>query len=126
MCNIFCVQTGGKSRIAGLCVKRHAVNCALASKSGEMFIPPETLLPAANYALARNATFSTNLDTKRRVYLERHGSDVTRVNTALATLGRVHFALATIATMPPLVHNLLLCATGAQTRFFATVNSSAM
>ena len=123
----FCVQTGGKSRIACLCVERHAVNCASASKSGEMFIPPastgkmfilpastgkmfiphETWLPAANYALARNATFSTNLDTKRRVYLERHGSDVTRVNTALATFGRVHFALVTIATMPPLVHNLL-------------------
>ena len=50
---------------------------------------------------------STNLDTKRRVYLERHGSDVTRVNTALAMLGRVHFTLVTIATMPPLVHNLL-------------------
>ena len=42
------------------------------------------------------------------MYLERHGSDVTCVNTALATLGRVHFALVTIATMPPLVHNLLL------------------
>ena len=68
---------------------------------GKMFIPYETWLPAANYALARNATFSTNLDTKRRVYLKRHGSDVTRVNTALATLGRVHFALVTIATMPP-------------------------
>ena len=38
--NIFCVQTGGKSRIACLCVERHAVNCASASKSGEMFIPP--------------------------------------------------------------------------------------
>ena len=38
----------------------------------------------------------------------RHGSDVTRVNTALATLGRVQFTLVTIATMPPLVHNLLL------------------
>ena len=57
--------------------------------------------------LARNATFSANLDTKRRVYFERHGGDVTCVNTALATLGRVHFALVTIATMPPLVHNLL-------------------
>ena len=45
-----------------------------------MFILPEAWLPAANYALARNATFSTNLDTKRRVYLERHGGDVTRVN----------------------------------------------
>ena len=56
-----------------------------------MFIPPNTWVPAANYALARNETFSTNLDTKRRVYLERHGSDVTCVNTALATLGRVHF-----------------------------------
>ena len=32
--NIFCVQTGGKSRIACLCIERHAVNCALASKSG--------------------------------------------------------------------------------------------
>ena len=51
--------------------------------------------------------FSTNLDTKRRVYLERHGGDVSRVNNALATLGRVHFALVTIATMPPLVHNIL-------------------
>ena len=68
-----------------MCVERHAVNCALASKSGEM-------------------------DTKRRVYLERHVSDVTRVNTALATLGRVHFALVTIATMPPLVHNVLFLA----------------
>ena len=112
---------GGKSRIACLCVARHAVNCALASKSGEMFIPPastgkmfippartgkmfiphKTWLPAANYALARNATFSTNLDTKRRVYLERHGGDVTHVTCE-------HFALVTIATMPPLVHNLLL------------------
>ena len=52
--------------------------------------------------------FSANLDTKRRVYLEWHGSDVTRVNTALATLGRVHFAIVAITTMPPLVHNLLL------------------
>ena len=76
---------------------------------GKTFIPPDTWLPAANYATARNATFSTNLDTKRRVYLERHGSDVTRVNTALDKLGRVHFTLITIATMPPLVHNLLLC-----------------
>ena len=49
-----------------------------ASKS-KMFIPLETWLPAANYAFARNATFSTNLDTKRRVYLERHGGDVTRL-----------------------------------------------
>ena len=78
------------------------------ASTGKMFIPPETWLPAANYALARNAIFSTNLDTKRRVHLERHGSDVTRVNTALAMLGRVHFALVTIATMPPLVHNLLI------------------
>ena len=78
-----------------------------------MFIPHETWVPAANYALARNATFSTTLDTKRHVHLERHGSDVTRVNTALATLGRVHFALVTIATMPPLLHNLQLCASGA-------------
>ena len=36
----FCVQMGGKSRIACSCVERHAVNCASASKSGEMFIPP--------------------------------------------------------------------------------------
>ena len=79
------------------------------ASTGKMFIPHETWLPTANYALARNATFSTNLDTKHRVYLERHGSDVTRVNTALAMLGQVHFTLVTIATMPPLVHNLLLC-----------------
>ena len=79
------------------------------ASTGKIFIPPEIWLPAANYALVRNATFSTNLDTKRRVLLERHGSDVTRVNTAFATLGRVHFALVTIGTMPPLVHNLLLC-----------------
>ena len=115
-----CVQMGGKSRIACLRVERHAANCASATQSGEMFItpaptgkmfiPPETCLPAANYALARNATFSTNLDTKRRVYLERYGGDMTRVNTALATLGRIHFTLVTIATMPPLVHNLLLFA----------------
>ena len=43
------------------------------ASTGKMFIAHETWLPAANYALARNATFSTNLDTKRRVYLERHG-----------------------------------------------------
>ena len=60
-----------------------------------------------NYALARNATFSANLETKSRVYLGRHGGDVTRVSTALATLGLVHFALVAIATMPPLVHNIL-------------------
>ena len=46
---------------------------------GEMSIPPDTRLPAANYALARNTTFSTNWNTKRRVYLERDGRDVTRV-----------------------------------------------
>ena len=51
---------------------------------------------------------STNLDTKRRVYLERHGGDVIRVNTALATLGPVLFAIVTITAMPPLIHNLLL------------------
>ena len=28
--NSYCVQTGGKSRIACLCVERHAVNCARA------------------------------------------------------------------------------------------------
>ena len=78
------------------------------ASKGKMFIPPETWLPAANYALAGNANFTTNLDTKRRVHLERYGSDVTRVNTALATLGRVHFTLVTIATMPPLVHDLLI------------------
>ena len=83
------------------------------ASTGKMFILHETWLPAANYALARNATFSTNLDAKRRVYLELHGSDVTRANTALATLERVHFTLVTIATIPPLVHNLLLCASGA-------------
>ena len=65
-------------------------------QSGEMFIPPASTgkmsilsdiwLSAANYAHARNATFSTNLDIKRRVYLERHGGDVTRVNTALERL----------------------------------------
>ena len=65
-----------------------------------MFIPHETWLPAANYALARNATFSTNLDTKRRVYLVRHGSDVTRVNTALHTRqNRHHAALGTQSTI---------------------------
>ena len=112
-----CVQTDGKSRIACLRVERHAANCASATQSGAMFITPASmgkmfipsyiLLPAANYVLARITTFFTNLDTKRGVYLERHGVDVTRVDTALATLGRVLFALVTIATMPPLVHNLL-------------------
>ena len=68
-------------------------------------------------AIRRNVYTVRFNKTKRRVYLERHSGDVTRVNTALATLGRVHFALVTIATMPPLVHNLLLCATDAQTRF---------
>ena len=120
--NIFRIQTGEKSRIACLRVERHATNCASATKSGDMLIPPastdkmfispDTWLPTANYALARNATFSINLDTKRRVYLERHGGDVTRVNTALATLGLVHFTLFTIATMPPLIHNVLVCPNG--------------
>ena len=36
----YCVQTGGKSRIACLRVERHAANCASATQSGEMFIPP--------------------------------------------------------------------------------------
>ena len=60
------------------------------------------ILPAANYALARNATFSTNLDTKSRVYLKRHGSDVTCVNTALALRtrhNRHHAALGTQSTI---------------------------
>ena len=51
------------------------------------------------------------------------GVNVTRVNTALATLGRVHFTLITIATMPPLVYNLLLCAWAAETRFSVTAES---
>ena len=122
----YCVQTGKKSRIAWLRVEQHAANCASATQSGEMFMPPDTWLSAANYALVRNETFSTNLDTKRRVYLERHGGDVTRVNTALATLERVHFTLVTIATTPSSVHNLLICASGALTCFYATVESSVM
>ena len=65
-------------------------------------MPPETWLPATNYVLARNATFSTNLDIKRRVHLERHGGDVTRVNT-LGTLrtrhNRHHAALGTQFTI---------------------------
>ena len=93
------------------------------ASTSKMLILPDTWLLVVNYALARNITFSINLNTKRRVYLERHGGDVTRVNTALATLGRVHFAFVTIATMPPLVHNLLLCASGALTRFYATVDN---
>ena len=48
------VQMGGKSRIACLCVERHAVNCALASKSGEMFIPPAS--KGENVHTARNLT----------------------------------------------------------------------
>ena len=60
----FCVQTGGKSRIACLCVERHAVNCASASKSGEMFIPPAskgdnvhtTRFNGQNVHTARNLT----------------------------------------------------------------------
>ena len=43
-----------------------------------------TYRPTLDYPLARNATFSTNLNTKSRVYLERHGGDVNRANTALA------------------------------------------
>ena len=116
----YCVQTGGKSRIACLRVERHAVNCASASESGEMFIPPastgkmfippETWMPAANYALARNATFSTNLDTKRRVYLERHGGDVTRVNTLRTHHNRYHAALGTQSTIMCLRRiNAFLC-----------------
>ena len=95
----FCVQTGGKSRIACLRVEMHAANCASATQSGEMLIPPETWLPAANYALAHNATFSTNLGTKRRVYLL---SDMVAIVTSVI-----------ISTMSPLIHNLLLCASGA-------------
>ena len=73
------------------------------ASTGKMLIPPETFLPAANYALARNATFSTNLDTKRRVYLERHGGDVTRVNTALGTQSTIS---------DPLVEKQIVCDTG--------------
>ena len=67
-----------------------------------MFIPRGTWLPATNFALACNAIFSTNLDTKRRVYLERHGGDVTRVNTLgiLRTRhNRHHAALGTESTI---------------------------
>ena len=80
-------------------------------------------MPVGNYGLARNVTFSTNLDTKRRVYLERHGGDVTHVNTALATLGQVHFALVTIATMPPLEHNLLIIQNSFPKNYFLNVIS---
>ena len=110
--NLFCVQTGGKSRTAYLRVERHADNGASATQScemaippaltGKIFIPPDTQLSAANYALARNATFSTNLDTKRRVFLERHSGDVTRVNTlgALRTRhNRHHAAFGTQSTI---------------------------
>ena len=51
-------------------------NVHTAASTSKMFIPPDTWLPAANYTLARNPTFSTNLDTKRRVYLKRHGGDL--------------------------------------------------
>ena len=68
------------------------------ASTGKMFIPPETWLPAANYALARNATFSINLDTKRRVHLERHGSDVTRV-TLRTRHNRHHDTLGTQSTI---------------------------
>ena len=36
---VFCIQTGGKTRIACLRVERHAANCVSASQSSEMFIP---------------------------------------------------------------------------------------
>ena len=70
-----------------------------------MFIPPETWLPATIYALARNATFSTNLDTKRCVHLERHGSDVTRLNTVRIRQNRHHAALGAQSTN--IVYNFL-------------------
>ena len=57
------------------------------ASTGEMFIPPDTSLTAANYALTRNATFSTNLDEKQRVYLEQHSGDVTRVPPRYAGAG---------------------------------------
>ena len=60
--------------------RKRATTFVSPASMGEMFIPSDTSLPAVNYALARNATFSTNLDTKGRVYLERDGGDVTHVN----------------------------------------------
>ena len=36
----YCVQASGKGRIACLRVKRHPANCASATQSGKMFIPP--------------------------------------------------------------------------------------
>ena len=91
------------------------------ASTGKIFILPDTWLPTAHYALAFNATFSTNLDIKRRAYLEWHGGDVARVNTVLATLGWIHFALVTIATTPPLVHNLLICLHGYWYSIFYTI-----
>ena len=92
-------------------VERYAANCASATQWGEMFIPPastgkisippDTWLPTANYALARNTAFPTNLVTKRRVYhLERHGVDVTRVH---ARRNRHHAAPGTQSTIELLI-----------------------
>ena len=52
--NRICVQTGGKNRIACLCVEWHAINCASASKLAEMFIPPASR--GENVHTARNLT----------------------------------------------------------------------
>ena len=48
---------------------------------------------------------NTNLDTKRRVHLERHGSDVTRVNTLRTRHNRHHAALGTQFTISRVAHD---------------------
>ena len=114
---IFCVQTGGKSRIACLRVERHTANCASASQFaiGRNVHTASFNTQKCSYRPLQRAKFSyrrtldfprlttrshtmwlffTNLDTKRRVYFERHGGDVTRVNICTRH-NRYHAALGT-------------------------------
>ena len=90
------------------------------ASTGKMFIPPDTWLSAANYAIARNATFSINLDTKSRVYLERNGGDVTRVNTPSQYWNKLLFSVSAFIT--PVASVFLKLLSIISDRFFSKVN----
>ena len=102
--NIFCVQTGGKSRIACLCVERHTVNSASASKSGEMFIPPAS--KGGNVHTARFNGRNVRA-TWRRCDSCEYRPRYARAGTLRARHNRHHAALGTQSTIIYFLHSKL-------------------
>ena len=63
---------GGKSTIACLCVERHAGNCASATQSGEMFIPPASTGENVNTARSNGRKVYTARFHGKKVHTTRH------------------------------------------------------